>query len=621
MSAELLPYYNRELAYFRRASAEFARAHPKIAARLRIGEESTEDPHVERLIEAVAFLTARIRQKIDDDFPELTDALIGVLYPHFLAPIPSMSIIELQPSAAQAPPPSGYEIPRETQIETEAIRGEPCRFRTCYDVTLWPMTIHSAAFSAMPTAAPQTPRSRQAEAVVRISAAALGDETVLGDLTATSLRFFLKGMSQHVMPLYQLLCNHAMEVAIADGPNDPQPLVLPGNCIRPVGFDADQAAIPADPRCADGYRLLTEYFAFPQKFQFLDITGIEPAALAHLTNRLEIYIYLDEPSLDLEQNVTTDTFRLGCTPMVNLFRQRAEPISTTHATYEYRVAGDARRPEATEVYAVHQVTAVSPDERELTLSPFYSTDHLAGQFSEQSAASPQSGAYYLATRRSSDAGEDAVDHGTEIWLSLVDLTREPIDTENWYLDIETTCLNRDLPNRLPFGGDQPRLFLTEGEGPVHKVVCLTAPTPTRRPARGQGALWRLISHLSLNHRSIVGGREGAAALREILRIYDLANTAQSRSALEGIVSVDSRRVTGRVPGRHTGAFCRGVEVTITFDPDRYDEGGVFLLASVLDCFLGNACSVNSFTRLIARLQGKDEILHRWPDRTGERVLL
>jgi type VI secretion system protein ImpG len=615
MTAELLPYYNRELSFIRRLAAEFAAEHPKIAGRLRLGPSgSGEDPHVERLIEAFAFLSARIRHKLDDEFPEITEALLGVLYPQYQAPIPSMAIVQFELDPNQSKLTTGHTIPRHTQIDTDPIEGEPCHFRTCYPVTLWPIDVKMATLAKPPFRAPVTRRASQASAVLRLVLRCRADALRFADLALSSLRFFLKGQPQHVFHLYELILNNTVEVALAESPEDPAPVVLDPPCLQTAGFEREDGMLPYSARSFLGYRLLWDYFAFPQKFLFFDFAGLDRQVLGRFGPKLEIYFYLNQRAPDLEQNVSADTFALGCTPVVNLYRQRAEPIQLNQTDYEYRVVPDARRPLANEIYSIDRVTASSPDGSQQEFRPFFSTKH-AGETN----GAPQT--FWHATRRSAEQTEDQNDHGTEVFLSLVDLGFIPTALADWTVDVETTCLNRDLPHQLPFGGDQPHLQLSEGGALVSRILCLTPPTRTLRPALKQGVLWRLISHLSLNHLSLVDNDDKAEALREILKLYDFADSPETRKLIDGILRVTSRRVVGRADNTFPGAFCRGVEVTIHFDEEHFSGSGLFLFASILERFLALYCTVNSFSQLIATTKGREGELRRWHPRMGEKVLL
>lgn len=612
MSDELLPWYNRELAWFRRHARDFARSHPKIAARLRLGADGSQDPHVERMIEAFAYLNARTRKKIDDDFPELTDALLHSLYPHFLAPLPSMFITQLTVQEGESTDVSGYRIPRGTPLETEPIEGEPCRFRTCYDVNLLPLRVAAAEIRGLPAEAPLTPFSAEAQSILRIRLNATTEDRPLRDMQLDALPFFLNGSVSHVYALHELLLNNCLGIAVGNSASDGHAAYRSGSSFQAVGFEEDEAILPYPSHSLPGYRLLTEFFAFPAKFLFVNLTSLGRLDLSRFEDSMEIFIYLDRSILDLEQNVSADTFRMGCTPVVNLFTQRAEPIHLDETSTSYRLSADIRRPQAVEIYSIDEVIASSPEGEELEFLPFHSASHHAAD---------DDIAYWQQTRVESDSDGSSHDEGTEINLTFVDLNARRALRNNWYVDARVTCCNRDLPARLPYGGGQPRLYLTEGQGTVGEIRCLTAPTATVRPLRRGAAFWQLISQLSLNHLSIVDEAEGAAALREILNLYNVNDDLDGRTIISGLLSISSRRVTRRIPGDRFGGFCRGVEVEIEFDAERYSRNNLYLFASVLERFLGLYCSINSFTRLIARVRGREQPLAAWEARAGDKVLV
>jgi type VI secretion system protein ImpG len=611
MADDLLPYYNRELSYLRRNAARFAEAHPKVAARLRLGPDGSEDPHVERLLQGFAYLTARVRHKLDDEFPEVTRALLGVLYPHYLAPVPSFAVVRLDLDEGQNELTAGLTVPRGQEVETDPVQGEPVRFRTAYPVTLFPLDVRHAALASAPFTAPHAPRAAAAQAVVRVVLGCRSAGVRFADLGLKRLRFFLRGQPQHAQKLYELLFNHAVEVAFATRPDDKAPVAVGPDALKPIGFTKDEGLLPYPPRSFAGYRLLTEFFTFPQKFLFVDV-DVPPAALARAGNQLELFVYLNRPAADLEPNVTADTFQPGCTPVVNLYRQPAEPIRVTHQAFEYRVVPDQRRPLAHEVYSIDRVTATSADGREAEYFPFFAVKHGGGK-----SAGPY---WHPARRPAADAERPeaaAVDRGTEVYLAFVDPAFDPAAPADWTVHVETTCLSRDLPGRLPFGGGQPRLQLAQGGGLVSRVACLTPPTPTVRTHLREEGLWRLVSHLTLNHLSLTGGEDGADALREILALYDFAESAATRSVIDGVRSVTGRRALGR----YGGAVCRGVEVGVEFDEDRYIGNGLYLFASVLDRFFALYASVNTFTRTVATVARREGVYKRFPARIGEGIVL
>jgi type VI secretion system protein ImpG len=412
-----------------------------------------------------------------------------------------------------------------------------------------------------------------------------------------------------VLALYELLLNHVTAITVSDPDGRAAPAVLGPEHIVPVGFEPGEGMLPYPARSLPGYRLLSEYFAFPEKFLFVEIEGLRER-LAGAGRRVEICVHLDRAATALEKAVTPDTFRLGCTPVVNLFRQRAEPIRLSHEQAEYHVVPDARRTHATEIYSIERVTATLPDGTAVEHLPFYSVHH-GGRRAEGRA-------WWLAARGGPRRASGEVGRGREVYLSLVDLEHSPALTAGAVIDVETICLNRDLPARLPFGAGRPRLQMTEG-GVVARVECLRPPTPTRRPSSRDSAAWRLVSHLSLNHLSITG-EDGAAALREILRLYDAVDSQDTRSRAAGLLAVRTRRVTARVGRGAAAGFCRGMEVTLELDEEAFPDNGMFLFACVLERFLGLYCSINSFVAAVATTNQRGQI-RRWPPRAGETVVI
>jgi len=604
MSDDLLPYYERELSFLRKLGGEFAERYPKIAGRLLLEKDKSEDPHVERLIEAFALLAARVHHRIDSDLPEIAEALLGVLYPHYLAPTPSMAIVQFDIDPEQGSLTTGHRIDRGATLFSRPVNGHPCRFRTCYPVTLWPFEVSSAQLDApgrlgVPLAAAQ---------VLRLELRKLGPGS-LADLKGLSdLRFFLHGEPQLVAALYEALFNNVREVGVRalGGGASPTLELLPPESLRQVGFGEEEGVLPYPDRSLDAYRLLQEYFALPEKFLFFDLTGLDRIPGAAGANRIEAAFVLRKP-LRLEQPVGPENFRLGCTPMINLFPQRAEPIRLDQAASEYRVVPDLRRQSSLEVYRVEAVTGTAPGAVEPTrYQPFYSIEH--------DRASDPARAYWYAHRRPSQRRHD---EGTEVFLSLVDIAFRPQQPAAETLVIDTLCTNRDLPAKLPFGGDGGELQL-EGAAPVRRTRCLTKPTPSLRLPLRSHLQWRLISHLSLNYLSV---SEGPEALQEILRLYDATNNAAMQQLIAGISRVSSRRVVARPASMAREGFCRGVEIEIEFDEDKYVGMGLFLFASVLERFLGLYASLNSFVQVVATTKQREEPLRRWPPRVGERTLL
>ncbi|HQT88672.1 MAG TPA: type VI secretion system baseplate subunit TssF [Acidiphilium sp.] len=605
MSDHLLPYFNRELIAIRQLAAEFAQAHPKIAGRLRLAPDLIDDPHVARLLDGVAFLSARVHERLDDEFPELTDALLGALYPHFLAPIPSCSIVQFHATpdlAAHTTLRPGFVM------ETEPVRGQACRYRSVYPVELWPVRIESARLTGLPFVAPVNPMALGATSVLRLVVSTASPDLNFATLGLDRLRLYLRGAGALAPQLYELLMAHTIGVALADAPGDPAPVLVGRDALRAVGFDPDDSLLPYAARSFAGFRLISEYFAFPEKFLFVDIDQLDRKTLLSERDRIEIFIYLDAAVPELERAVSADNFALGCTPVVNLFNQHCEPIAVDHTDIEYRVVPDARRSTGVEIWGITQVRAIAADGSSQPWREFYRLT--------EGEAEPPTG-FYQERRR--DAASGLTGSETFIAPYVPDFSASaPAET---ILAIDAVCFNRDLPADLPFGGGQPKLSPISAHDGVARIHCLTAPTATLRPQLREHGAWKLISHLSLGHLSMTGGADGAAALREILRLYDRAETAESRAAITALVSITSRPGTARVPDGRLGGFCRGLDVTIEFDAKPYRDSGLFLMASVLERFLALHGTINSFVRTTVRLRGMRDAAMRFPARAGTRTLV
>ncbi|MBI1896789.1 MAG: type VI secretion system baseplate subunit TssF [Acidobacteria bacterium] len=611
MRDELLLYYERELSFLRQMGAEFAEKYPKIASRLILEADKCEDPSVERLLEAFAFLAARVHLKIDDEFPEITEALLSILYPHYIRPIPSMSVVQFHLDPEQGKIASGVKIDRGAVLYSKPVGGVPCKFQTCYETTLWPVTVAAGEWKTPDRLQPAI--RTDAAGALRIELHSLAD-IELNKLEMRSLRFFLSGESNVMHALYELLCCNCVQIWLRDPtPNTRvKPVALPASSLRAVGFAGDEGMLPYPRRSFAGYRFLQEYFTFPEKYFFLDLNGLEGIFQGGFKNCAEIvflfspYEHHDRKQM-LELGISAKTFRLGCAPIINLFPQTAEPILLDQKKFEYPIVPDVRRPNAVEIFSVDEVVSINPQTREtVPYEPFYSYRHATVRDKKQM--------FWLASRRPSARRND---EGTEMYVSIVDLSSRPVHPEADTLTVRTTCTNRDLPARLPFGNENGDFELEIGT-PVKRIVALKKPTPTLRPPVGRGVLWRLISQLSLNYLSLV--EEGREALQEILKLYNFTDSVYSAKQIEGLTSLRSRKHFARVISESGVTFARGLRVEMEFDEEQFVGGGVYLFAAVLERFLGMYVSLNSFSQLVARTKQRKEVLKEWPPRAGERIL-
>jgi len=610
MSAELLPYYERELLFIRKRASEFAERYPERASALKLTHAGCDDPHVERMIEAFALIAGRIQRKIDDEFPEITQALLELLYPHLVRQVPSMAIGQFEVDAEQVKSATGQVVPRGSIAYSEPVGGVQCRFRTAYPVRLFPIRVSSASFSHAANV-PGGVSGTNARYAVRIEIQT-GGTAKFSALQIRELRFHLGGDLQAAHWLYELLLTKTSQVLLRyqDKGGKWHSVPLGAGSIREVGFNREEAILPYAETSFQGYRLLQEYFSFPQKFLFFDLTQLDKITGGPFSDRIEVVILVDEfqraeRATFLESAVTAETFQLGCAPVVNLFDLCGEPIRLSHTRTEYLIVPDVHATLAAEVYSVNRVTSVVPySEAPKEYRPFYSFRH--GEHSSLEA-------FWHATRRPSERNGDS---GTDVYLSLVDRDFEPVMPAAEAVTTYLTCTNRNLPERLGLNGTWGELSLDSSAIVQMRVV--RGPTKAIRPAMRKALQWRLISHLSLNHLSLVEG--GVDALREILRLYDVGGSSSSTRQISGLSALSSRRKIARVESEHGLMFCQGVAVDTEFDEEQFVGNGAFLLAAVLNRFLGLYSAVNSFTQLRVTTRQRKGVVWAWPPRTGEQIV-
>ena len=654
----LLPHYERELAFLREQSQAFAQRYPKVAGALQLRGDTAQDPHVERMIESFALLAARVHKRLDDDFPLFTESLLEVLYPHYLRPFPACSIarFDLGPAAAQMS--KAVVLPRGTPLHSRPLKGVACRFRTTQDVRLAPLCLREVRYRHG-VAAPEGVRLPEgATSALTLTFALDAPQMRWSDALAEGVRLYLDGEPSQVSALRELLCTQSVGLACQWGDLGKwQMLSAKGGMValpEMAGFDESEALLDFDARSHAAYRLLTEYFAFPEKFNFVDLPlagllgGVSAARPVESSERGVLHVHVlaggvrgDSEVSRLLEGLRTHNLVLGCTPVINLFQQPAEPIRVSHTAEAYPVLVDARRPYAHEVHTIDRVFRVKQTPHGETVQafkPFFSLSHdeVAGESrrgaqpvwaraesvsaavegGETLAAGEDAGGRYWATSR--DEALARMSPGHELTLSLVDLHFNPAMPQTETLSITVTASNRDLPELLPFGVTGGDLFM-EGGGPAREISLLRKPTPTMRFELGKGALWRLISHLSLNHLSLSAG--GLVSLKEMLRLYDLPGSVSNRRQIDGLVDITFRPAVAWLPGEPHATFVRGTEVRLTVDESHFVGTGLGLFAQVLDRFFGLYAHVNSFSQLtLVSARTQEEVL-ACPPRNGDMSLL
>jgi len=627
MDPRLVQYYNTELQHLREMGAEFARQYPKVAGRLALEEFDCADPYVERLLEGFAFLTSRVQLKLDSEYPTLTQHLLDVVFPNYLAPLPSMVMARFRPDPRQSSLQEGHLIPRHTTLRGAMGRGDQtaCEYRTAHDVTLWPITLTDAGYFSRSAAAIDLPTNiSNVKATIRLTLST--PDIPFQELPIDQLPFFVAGSEQLPMMLYEQILSNTVAIVVrpAGGAGNWTSVLRPDH-VHATGFSSDECLLPATTASFEGYRLLQEYFAFPERFMILALHGLKQALLRAKESKIEILFALDRATNELDGRVAASNFSLYCTPAINLFPKVTDRIHLNDRDHEHHVVPDRTRPQDFEVFSVHKVTGYGAEDREgQVFHPFYASSDLSEDDDEPPVA------YFTTNRRSRLLSEREKRLGTrssylgdDFYLSLVDARQSPYRHDLRQLRIESLCTNRDLPLQLPLGVGDSDFSLTIS-APVEAVDCLEGPSrpvASRANHRGQ-LLWQLVSSLTLNYMSLsdLPDGRGAEAIRDLLKLFVSQDQNVMLRQIEGLQSIQSKRVVRRVPMPGPITFARGLEIQLTMDETSFDGSGPFLLASVLKEFFAKYVSINSFSETVLSTTTRGEI-KRWPASIGTRPLM
>ncbi len=573
-------YFQEELDHLKGLGAEFSRAHPAIAPML---SGPAADPDVERLLEGVAFLTALLRQKLDDEFPELINELMQLIWPHYLRPIPSTAMIAFTPKPTLK---QSQILPSGIQIASVPVEGTVCLFKTCYDTEVHPLQILDASFS-QPSGRPP---------VIKLLLKLNGVK--LADWKPKTLRFFLGGDYPNAADLYFLLRQRLKQIVLKPQEKG-SPISLSPGFLKPVGFSNQEALIPYPLHSFPGYRILQEYFIAPEKFLFLDLAGWERWQERGDGSTFEIHFELADLSSP-PPRIRKDHFVLFATPVTNLFPHEADPINLDHQNTHYLVRPSGSNPSHYQVYSVERVVGfVQGTAEERTYIPF-----------EVFNPDPQSNPSYHITVRQSP-----IRFGIDNYLSVAypHGARPPVPET---LSVLLTCTNGSLPESLRVGDlSQP----TSSSPEFVEFKNIKPPTASVLPPLGTNLLWRLLSHLSLNYLSLAR-TENLKALLELYLLSEGRDRAANLANRKRIGSIEKVEAT---PSDRlvSGIMMRGQEIRLNVRQDQFaSPGDMFLFGSILDQFLAGYASINAYTRLTVQEVLKGD-LYQWPARLGNHPLI
>jgi type VI secretion system protein ImpG len=600
---ELLRYYEEELGLFGQFAREFRARYPKPASDLHLAGETYDDPGVARLIQSVALLSARIRKRLDDDYPKFTESLLESLYPHYLRPLPSHSIVQVGYREAGEVPEIASTLPRGTMLRGGAGIDHLCLFRTVYDVLLAPLRVARVAFEPVINASPGLRLARGVSSSIALTIECPGGRADLREALPIVLRLFADGEASTRAALIDSLFLRGAGAYLEAG-NDVRWLPLKRAPLRIGGFAEMDAMIPFPARSHPALRLLTEYFCYPEKFNFIDVDCAElRALLPPRCTRFTLHLLLRDIAPD------SDTARLlagldarsllpGCTPVINLFPKAGAPMQLNHTSADYPLLADTAHAASYEIHSVDAVRLVRegvPARAAVTnFAPLY-----AAGGDEESAPGRR---HYWITRR--DHATAALSPGHEMRIALIDADFSTVNAAGATLSTELTCSNRDLPVLLRYGSPQGDLRADELAG-VAPIRMLRKPTPTRRFDSARGTHWRLISHLALNHSALTTA--GLPDFQKMLSLYDLPRSPVAQRQIAGIVGLEHGAVRSWVATAPVATLMPGIGIRLTVDEEAFAGSGLYVFTQVLDRYFALGGQLNCFTQLqvVSRQTGQE----------------
>ncbi len=585
-------YFQDELTYLRELGKEFATAYPGIAPML---AERGGDPDVERLLEGVAFLTGKIRQKIDDELPEVIHSVAALLFPHYVRQIPSASIVEFTPLPNVVR--ERLVVPRGSEVGSVPVDGVSCRFRTTQDVELLPIAIEDVRVDTGQTLS-QT---------LRIELRLTGGANFAA-LNLKTIRFYLQGERRLQDDVRLWLGEHVDSLALASvdsGGRDSVLFVPPKRSLELVGFAEEQALIPFPETVFPGFRLLQEYFTLPQKFAFFDVGGFDRMPAEKVGDRFAILIQFKD-ALPPNARVTKENFKLFCSPVVNLFSHPTDPIKPDPTKHEYLARPSGGEPSGFEIYSVDNVVGIArKTSQRVKIPSFLSFEH------EIDPEASERRVFYQHHLRNAAVGD-----GVDIYLSF----GTPADVKSLpdfdVISIESTCTNRRLPSQLKLGDLRVSTATSPAVATFSNIAPVTPPLP---PPIGRELQWRVLAHMAMTYRSIAE----LDVLRGTVDIYNfqaLIDRQAARANQLRVAAIKSIAVspTDRL---YRGAPIRGIAARIELDEGGFaGEGDMYLFASILNEMLGSYVALNSFTQLTITGQST-RVEYKWEPKNGHRYLI
>lgn len=584
-------YFQDELLYLRELGRDFGRAYPLAAPML---ADRGADPDVERLLEGVAFLTGRIRQKLDDELPEAIHAIASLLFPHLLRPLPATAILELSPLASAMREPT--TVPMGTEFGSTTVEGTSCRFRASWDTDLIPWSLEDVRLESL------TGGRQQLRLSMRIDAG-----LPVAQIAPARTRFHLAGDVHAAFDLLMWISTYLEEVAVLEHRNDGKAREIPlGKAVHLIGYEDDEALFPLASAMFPGFRLIEEYYTLPQKFAFFEIEGLGKASgIGETIERFDVVLRFSR-ALPPEFKVNRDWLKLHCVPIANVFPTTSEPIRVVPQREQFLVRPAGLPPGHAEVYAILRASAVPRGSAErVDVPPFFDFAHATGRGANAIA-------FYTTHLSMATVGD-----GADVSISFGSAENSsPVALDVDVVSLDLLATNGRLAGTLRAGDISTPTIGSPAVATFRNLGAVTPPAPV---TLGRELHWRAVAHAAMGLRSLAS----VEVLRGMLDIYNrqaLHDRHAARANELRVAAIQSVRVSP-LERLYRGAPVRGVAIDVDVDEKGFlGDGDVFVFSAILDRLFASYVSINSFSRTSLRATGTN-LRFQWPPRSGNESLL
>jgi type VI secretion system protein ImpG len=599
---ELLPYYEKQLQEFGQQSRAFADKYPKIAQRLSLNQEQIDDPHIERLIQAFSLIAARIDKKLADSYDIFTRSLFEVMFPQYLRHFPACSVVSFEDLNKQKQLTDVHVIPKGTTLKSRSFKGVQCEFNTSAEVKLLPIQLESLSFQTNPSAHIHLNQNATLNLKFELLNPAknwLKNEKLPIYLDAIS-NFPLQVLDHifHKETSFSLRINHKV-VAIK-------------NPFEVMGFDENESLLPVDQHTHHAYRLLIEYFCFPEKFSYLNLNLDFLKLLKEDNLSFEVQIHLklnlnDQAIIRNYSELNVANFKLFTSPVVNLFEKQAEPQKINHKNLEYPLMTDAHHPEFYQVYSIVEMNLIreksNQDQVVYPILPFFAMSHYHGDDIQ----------FFYALNPTVLQNQYV-----ETGYSIISKQLEPHSIKSDFVSCKLLCSNRELPHEAL--GQSNNVLNLNDSTVARRALVLKRPTAPFQFEKNKNEQWRIISHLSLNTLALMKG-DAVSHIKELLELYNLPKSKENHLIIDAIKKIEFEITNKLVEAKPFPMFVRGVKVLMDVDVQVFRGHSLYIFSELISHIFNLKVQMNSFVDVFVRDLNTKQELYQCVQNVGGKKLL